>query len=304
VKNGRNPRRAILLAILLLIILLGAGLTLFDSIHFKLGYVLANLVPSQTRSVTMNSPTLTPSNTLTPFQPLPTDTVTPTPTKTSTPTITPTLTPTPTSTNTITQTPTSTPTLSEETIPPEAYISDIVGHAQWYTLDCEARSAVDLAGYFGIWIDEADFLDKLPRSDDPDEGFVGRLDDDQGQIPPDSYGVHAGPIARLLRNYGLNAYAHTFLTITDIEREIAAGRPAMVWVVGSVEPGYPMAYTSSSGHLTTVAYYEHTVLVIGYDLQYVYVLDPTGNLLYQRTWEQFIDSWRVLNYMAVIVKTD
>jgi uncharacterized protein YvpB len=287
-----------------LVVLPGAGLILAHSLPYRLSSVLASLLPTQTPPAAVLSATMIPSQTHTPFQPLPTGTITPTPTSTETPTVTPTFTPTETSTSTPTQTPTETATQSVDFLPSEAYIQDIVGHAQWYSLDCEARSAVDLAGYFGIWIDEADFLDKLPRSDDPDEGFVGWFEDDQGQIPPNSYGVHAGPIARLLRNYGLNAYAHNFLTITDIEKEIAAGRPVMVWVIGSVEPGYPMAYTSSSGHLTTVAYYEHTVLVIGYDLQYVYILDPTGNLLYARTWEQFLDSWRVLNYMAVIVEDD
>jgi uncharacterized protein YvpB len=301
VNKACKTRRKALVLVTGLTLLLSAGLLLAHSLPHQINTVLASILPSKSYTAAALSPTRHPSGTLTPFQPLPTVTITPTPTSTETPTVTPTFTPTETNTPTSTETPTETPTRSPDFIPAEAYIQDIVGHAQWYSLDCEARSAVDLAGYFGIWIDEADFLDKLPRSDDPDEGFIGQIEDDQGQIPPNSYGVHAGPIARLLRNYGLPAYAHTFLTVADIEKEIAAGRPVIVWVIGSVEPGYPMAYTSTSGHLTTVAYYEHTVLVIGYDLQYVYILDPTGNLLYARTWEQFTDSWRVLNYMAVIV---
>lgn len=245
-------------------------------------------------------PTIIKTSTLTPFQPLPTSTITPTFTSTATPTATHT------STLTFTPTaiPTDTPYIEPEMtrFPPDtAIIQGIYGHNQLYSLDCEARSAVDLAGFFGIHIDEIDFLAKLPKSDDPNEGFVGDYNDPKGQIPPDSYGVYANPIARLLRNYSLEASAQTFMIFNDLRIEIASGRPVMAWVIGYTEPGIPLSYTSSNGNTTTVAHNEHTVLVIGYDPRYVLLLDPTGNLAYWRTIDGFMDSWRVLGYMAVTV---
>jgi uncharacterized protein YvpB len=185
--------------------------------------------------------------------------------------------------------------------PGAAVIQGIYGHNQLYSLDCEARSAVDLAAFFGVHIDEIDFLAKLPKSDDPNEGFVGDYDDPIGQIPPDSYGVHANPIARLLRNYGLDASARMSMTFDDLKIEITSGRPVMAWVIGQTEPGIPLSYTPSNGNRTTVAHNEHTVLVIGFDHGYVLLLDPTGNLAYWRTIDGFMDSWRVLGYMAVTV---
>ena len=133
--------------------------------------------PAQMR-VSLPTPELV---TRTPFQPLPTSTVTPTPLPpTETPWPTPTLPP------TETEVPTARPTVTEEFPPSQAQIEGVYGYAQSFNLDCEARSAVDLAAYFGLNIGLMDFLDALPRSDDPEVGFVGRYTDPRGQIPPNS----------------------------------------------------------------------------------------------------------------------
>ncbi|MCE1254050.1 MAG: C39 family peptidase [Anaerolineae bacterium] len=178
-------------------------------------------------------------------------------------------------------------------------MSNISGHRQLYTLDCEARSSVDLAAYFGIDIDENDFLNRLPRSDDPNEGFVGNLGDPRGQIPPNSYGVHAAPIAALLREYGLNASAQYGFGFESLKSEIAAGRPVLAWVIGNTTSGFGTSYTPSNGNTTIVAPYEHTVLVIGYNSDTVTLLDE--NNIYNRSTSTFVNSWAVLGNMAVTV---
>ncbi|MCJ7623770.1 MAG: C39 family peptidase, partial [Anaerolineaceae bacterium] len=280
-----------LIGLLSLMIFLGIVgiILLFVTNREFLAYVpQTNEVPVETQA-SFSVPTIIKTSTLTPFMPLPTSTITPTYTTTVTLTVTHTVT----LTFTPTAIPTDTPYIEPEiiTFPPDtAFVQGIYGHDQLYSLDCEARSAVDLARYFGIQIDEIDFLAKLPKSDDPNEGFVGDFDDPKGQIPPDSYGVYANPIARLLRNYGLDASARMFMTLEELKIEIASGRPVMVWVIGYTELGIPLSYTPSNGNTTTVAYNEHTVMAIGYEPSYVLLLDPTGNLAYWRTTEVFLAS--------------
>ncbi|NPV85576.1 MAG: hypothetical protein HPY45_06155 [Anaerolineae bacterium] len=249
---------------------------------------------------------------LTPFQPLPSTTATPTttltPTSSATPTPTSTPTSTPTFTPTLTPTPSETPLPSatlppppvEETIPESAQIPGVTGHAQISTLDCEARSAVDLAAFFGISIDETEFLNKLPRSDDPESGFVGNYWDARGQLPPNSYGVHAPPVAALLREYGLNAWERKGMTYQELQKEIASGQPVIVWVIGNTVPGAAVSYTSSNGNTTLVAAFEHTAIVTGYDPSFITLVD--GAMTYKRSVDAFLDSWRVLNYMAVVIE--
>jgi len=223
--------------------------------------------------------------------------VSPTPflpaTYTTTPSITPTATVTPTPTSTSTPLPTLTPT-----IPASVSINGIYGRWSAYSLDCESRSAVDWAGYFGVAINEITFFNSLPVSDNPDRGFVGNVHAPWGQIPPSAYGVHARPVAKLLRKYGLNASAERNMSWDALRTEIAAGRPVIVWVIGHVERGTPVPYTSSDGHTTTVARFQHTVIVTGYSANSVTIVD--GAWVYSRSKNDFLRSWGVLGNMAVV----
>ncbi len=237
---------------------------------------------------------------LTPATPAPmfTQTVAPAPPSTAQPAriakLKPSRTPTPVLSPTPPPTITATPTLSDR-----AHVTGIIGHTQALPLSCEARSAADWAGYFGVPINELEFLSRLPVSDDPEVGFVGNVNGAWGQTPPGDYGVHAGPVAALLREYGLGAQAVKGLPWETVAAEIGAGRPVIVWVVGHVATSSePVAYTASDGQTTLVASREHTVMVIGYSPDTVTLLD--GSKTYGRSLSDFLASWAVLGNMAVL----
>lgn len=205
--------------------------------------------------------------------------------------------PTPTPHPTLTPNPTPTPTSTPD-IPPAASITNIYGTNQALPLNCESSSAVDWAGYYGTHINDVTFHNELPLTDNPDTGFVGNVYGVWGQIPPNPYGVHADPIAANLRNHGLPAVAVHNFTYEDLQRQIASGNPVIVWVIGHAWAGTPVQYTDSHSVTTTVARYEHTVMVVGYGPSSVTILD--GDSIYQRSLEAFFGSWGVLNNMAVI----
>ena len=120
-----------------------------------------------------------------------------------------------------------------------------------------------------------------------------------GSFPPRSYGVHAEPVAALLREYGLAAEARRDLSWDDLRAEIAAGRPVILWVIGQMWPGTPRSYTGEEGHNTIVASFEHTMLLTGYDESYVYVVDAFSGLDETFGLQAFLDSWSVLGNMAI-----
>ena len=183
-------------------------------------------------------------------------------------------------------------------LPLKAEIKNITGEKQSLPLDCESRSAVDWANYFGTSINEIDFFNRLPKSDNPDIGFVGDVYGEWGLIPPNDYGVHAKPVAELLRNYGLSAYSRRPLTWEQLKAEIASSRPVIVWVIGSASMNEkPIYYISSDNHRTIVAHYEHTVIVVGYTETTVIILDGDTRLV--RTQNQFLSSWSALDNMAI-----
>ena len=199
--------------------------------------------------------------------------------------------------------PPPTPTPPPVSLPSSAYVSGMSGANQQLPLDCESRSAVDWAAHYGVHIDELDFYYDLPHSDDPDSGFVGDVNGTWGQIPPDDYGVHAIPIAVLLNEYGVPAYAQRAVDWDRVRAEIANGDPVIVWITGgsnyTLVNGIPIYYTAASnGHHSVVAAYEHTVIVTGYSETQVTVLN--GAYFVTLSLDQFLDSWSALWNMAVL----
>lgn len=139
----------------------------------------------------------------------------------------------------------------------------------------------------------------LPTSDNPNKGFVGSVTDALGGLPPNGYGVHAGPVADLMRAWGLSATAHFGLSYEHLQTEIAAGRPVMIWAIRELGYSDPVSYTSSDGETSIVARYEHTFIVIGYGPDYITVED--NGRIYSVSLNQFLTSWGILGNMAVTI---
>lgn len=190
--------------------------------------------------------------------------------------------------------------VSAQEIPGEAYVCCVYGSPQSYSLSCEARAAVDWAAFFGYALSEYDFLAALPSSDNPDEGFVGYWNDIWGNIPPNSYGVHPPPVAQTLRDYSVPAQAHSNLAWDDLRSEIAAGRPAIVWVIAQMWPGTPVEYTAKDGKTVTVAYFEHVMILTGYNATSVQLVDPLTGTTKSFYLDAFLDSWAVLGNRAIL----
>jgi uncharacterized protein YvpB len=297
-----KPNRFIYLSIPL-VLLLAAGA--FFTIRTQgFGYFITpTLTVTSTSTIMFVGADFGATQTATPFQPLPTDTSTPTATFTSTPTATPTATATntPVPTNTPLPQPTVKPlptNIPEDGLPSSYQVSGLVGHAQSHTLSCEARAAADWAAFYGVSVSENTIQSALPSSDNPDVGFVGNVNGAEGQIPPNDYGVHANPIASVLSGYGVSANASKGVSLAELRRQIASGNPVIAWVVGNVWSGSPVSYTASDGSTTTVAYFEHVVILTGYDETGFNIVD--GNYTYWRSNATFSSSFGALNNMAIM----
>lgn len=191
------------------------------------------------------------------------------------------------------------PTTTETALPLSASIANISGHSQTYELGCEASAAVDWAGYFDVLIYESTFQFALPLSDNPELGFVGNVTTDGwGQIPPYAYGVHAQPIAALLREYGLPALAVTNLSLQDVKAELAEGHPLIAWVIGNMVYSEPYIYIDQAGNAVTVAPFEHVVILTGYDDSNIFYMN--NGKFFSVPTQVFLTSWSVLGNMAVI----
>ena len=186
-------------------------------------------------------------------------------------------------------------------IPDSVYLKGVTSFRQSYPISCESRTAVDWANFFGVQIYESDFQFGLPLSDNPDKGFVGDVHDPWGQVPPYSYGVHAAPVATLLKEeYGLSARAVKNLSLENLKKEIASGQPVIAWVIGNMVGGIPSEFIDKEGNKVVVAAYEHTVIVTGYGKDHIRYLN-NGNF-FQVPVDTFLNSWGVLGNMVIYHK--
>jgi LysM repeat protein len=185
-------------------------------------------------------------------------------------------------------------------LPAAASVAGIVGHPQSLPLDCESRSAADWAGYWGVFVDELTFFNQLPKTDNPETGFVGNVFDTPGNLPPRGYGVYAGPVATLLKEaYGLPAAARRNLTEYELQAEIASGRPVIVWYIYGFRVTAAYDLTSLDGTVFRAAAFEHTGVVIAYDTTSYTVVDAYTGWAQRVGREQFRNSWAVLGNIAV-----
>jgi uncharacterized protein YvpB len=173
------------------------------------------------------------------------------------------------------------------------------GRPQARSLSCESRAACDLLAFHGIEVSEDAFLAALPRSDNPDLGFVGDPDGPTGGLPPEPYGVHAGPVAGVLRRLGLDARAESSRDLAWLRSELDAGRPVIVWVASGLRPSERVALADAAGRRFHAVRGEHAVLALRTRPGRVVVLDPAHGE--ERTWDEasFLASWNLFDRCAV-----
>ncbi|HUV16126.1 MAG TPA: C39 family peptidase [Pelolinea sp.] len=182
--------------------------------------------------------------------------------------------------------------------PDSHYIWNILGHRQFFPIGCEASAADDWAKYFGVEVNEFAFQVRLPLSDNPDLGFVGDVNGPWGQVPPYAYGVHAGPVAQVLRDhYGMNAVGVKGFTLSELKEQIAAEKPVIAWVIGNSTWSKPYAYTDNAGNKVITAPYEHVVIVTGYNELTIRYMN--NGKFYDIPTEYFERSWAVLGNMVI-----
>jgi uncharacterized protein YvpB len=187
-----------------------------------------------------------------------------------------------------------------ESLPPYVLL-DLRGHAQQMPLSCESRSAVDLAAFWGVAIPEKEFFDRLPKTDNPNTGFVGNVYEHWGQLPPNGYGVHAEPVAALLREYSLPAEVRYELGLDGLRAELAAGRPVIIWATPRMAHQPVESYTASDGQTVNVIRYEHTVIAVGYTQSAVYVVDAGNGHRWVYGNQSLLAAWSKLGQASVLV---
>ena len=177
---------------------------------------------------------------------------------------------------------------------------------------CEVTTLAMLLNFAGVKVDKMELAEKVkkdvtPRTvtggtvhfGNPNDGFVGNM----YHIKEPGYGVYHAPIAELAENYLPGRIKD--LTNSDFEElklYLSDGRP--IWVITNtlyqkLGDDQFTTWDTPAGRVK-ITYKEHSVLLTGYDQQYVYFNDPlTGEKNKKAPIADFKESWVQMGSQAI-----
>jgi uncharacterized protein YvpB len=179
---------------------------------------------------------------------------------------------------------------------------------------CEVTSLAMLLSYKGINIDKMKLADEVDKDNtpysvvngiayygDPSIGFIGSMTD----ANKNGYGANHAPITKLLKKY---VGEHKAIDLTGLDFEhlyyyLSENLP--VWVITNTDlkklPDNQFYNWQTSKGVTIIATNkEHSVLITGYDNDYIYVNDPLHNISNRKVNKKdFIDAWDQMGKQAV-----
>lgn len=169
---------------------------------------------------------------------------------------------------------------------------------QDYSLTCEASTASMVANFYGIPLSEREVIAALPRNENPNLGFRGRLDGAPGGLV--DYGVYAEPIRKILAAHGLEATPIEG-GVDGIRRALDRRHPVIAWITFNLRAEQPVEIALNSGEKVKMVNYEHTVVVTGYNEQGFWVNDPYDGQEHFYATTDFARAFGYLDNMALEV---
>ncbi|APH06287.1 C39 family peptidase [Bacillus weihaiensis] len=181
---------------------------------------------------------------------------------------------------------------------------------------CEVTSLAMLLQYMGVNVGKLELAKKVDKDPTPYQkvngqvffgnphvGFVGDMYD---KSKP-GYGVYHEPIKRLAESYLPDRIVNlTGQSFVQIEEALSEGSP--VWVIVNATykelPSHQFEEWQTPIGKITVTYHEHSVIITGYDENYVYVNDPLSNDKNKKIKKhEFRKAWEQMGKQAIKIST-
>lgn len=175
---------------------------------------------------------------------------------------------------------------------------------------CEVTSMTMLLQFAGFRWSKMQLAQKLPKDTtplkmdgarqavywgNPNVGFVGDVTGKRR-----GYAIYHKPLHLFLQKYIPSAIDLTGQPFAIIEQKLAEGKPVIVWTTAHFNPPYRWVSWQSPTGKVRATYEEHSVLLTGYDDNYVYLNDPlAAKKHYKIAKSRFIRGWKALGQQAI-----
>lgn len=170
---------------------------------------------------------------------------------------------------------------------------------------CEITSLAMILNYHGIKVTKTELfqkVDKVPWKynnglrGNPNQGFVGDMERGPGLA------VYHRPLMKLAKQYvGNRAEDLTGKNIKEIYQKVDQGLPVLVIISATLKPTNDFQNWNTPNGTITVTFHTHSVVITGYDHNYVYVNNPFGYKNQKVERKGFEASWKQLGSQAIVI---
>lgn len=171
---------------------------------------------------------------------------------------------------------------------------------------CEVTSLAMILNYNGYTVTKNELAEKIKTvpltyqnglNGNPNVGFVGDIDDGPG------YAAYSGPIYDLAKQYAGDRVVNlTNSAFSDLLKTVSNGQPVWVIATSSFAPVSDFVKWLTPQGSVDISFSEHSVVITGYDSNYLYINDPFGVKNRKVYRESFMKAWEQMGSQAIYIK--
>jgi uncharacterized protein YvpB len=171
---------------------------------------------------------------------------------------------------------------------------------------CEVTSLAMILNYNGFHVTKNELADNIARvpltyqsglKGNPNVGFVGNMEVGPG------YAVYNGPIYNLAKRYAgneaVNLTGSSFETILD---KVNQGEPVWIITTETFAPVSDFETWHTPQGTISISFSEHSVVITGYDPNYIYINNPYGQKNQKLNRTRFEEAWEQMGSQAVVIE--
>lgn len=171
---------------------------------------------------------------------------------------------------------------------------------------CEVTSLAMILNYNGYNVSKNELANNIATvpltyenglKGNPNEGFVGNMQEGPG------YAVYNGPIYDLARKYaGNKAVNLTNCSFSDLLMKISQGEPIWIITTETFAPVSDFEEWDTPQGTINISFSEHSVVITGYDENYIYINNPYGQKNERLDRNSFEEAWEQMGRQAVVIE--
>ncbi|WP_040206156.1 C39 family peptidase [Neobacillus jeddahensis] len=171
---------------------------------------------------------------------------------------------------------------------------------------CEVTSLAMMLNFHGVEVTKNELANNIKtvpltynngQKGNPHTGFVGDMVNGPG------LGVYNEPVLELAQKYvGDKAVNLTNRSFSEVLEKVGQGLPVWIITTTTFAPVSAFETWDTPQGQIDITFSEHSVVITGYDANYIYINDPYGTKNKKLDRENFTKAWEQMGKQAIVIE--